>query len=489
MAVYSLEMGEGYDNILDELLGGILDQPEGGEHRSLVGDENISAILDRLTEDLAMGNESLDQVIEEMDNEIHTSEEDVPEETGDYTSTGRLRYNYSLSMEMDDDALEDSLSTNMDWLQDRLTPSGTSKFVFEQVSEGAKQEVRDAGHLTLNSLECEQLDMRINLLRLGVESGIPLNHLMDVANNYGWDRVNSDVRGWEHAVAQGVETTWEGTPASERRVPRRARQTTPTRANDYGLAWEIYSLGYSTGDISHLYKTSAGSISRGLKKDGRVMRTGAETKAMTKTEPDNFSVEIIDSIHQVLADKYETEEERNSAFYKAFNKNLYEVTIFEAEDEQQHIEQLHQEATSQGISINDLARQHIAEQVFVERERSEFVNNLRDLHQDLVMNVRNVFGDVNVGVGAVTVQTKLKYANGVVLTVKDAHKIDGKALDVANAVVMVNIADYIATSYERGVELLAQNFNRFVRGRFTKDGQQLSISQLGNRLVVGLDNE
>ena len=270
----------------------------------------------------------------------------------------------------------------------------------------------------------------------------------------------------------------------EEQQPVRRRRS--SSGNDYTLAWDIYSLGYASGDVAHVYNLSAGSITRGMKDLGNEMRTGAETRAMRKVDPDEFSQGLLDRIFNLLEEKYETEEERNTAFYNTFNKNIYELTLHEAEDESLELQEMQEQANIQGVTLQDYVSQGLTEEVYEERERSEFVNNVRYLHETVKDKARVMFGDVNVDVGSVDVESKVSYENGVILTVKEAYKLDGKALDVSNVVFGVQIAEFIVQGFEREIEELINEMGRIVRDRFNNHSQ---VTRLGNRLVVGLDNE
>ena len=278
----------------------------------------------------------------------------------------------------------------------------------------------------------------------------------------------------------------EPEPVEVEPEPVRRRRRRSSSGNDYTLAWDIYSLGYASGDIAHIYNLSAGSITRGMKDLGNEMRTGAETRAMRKVDPDEFSQELLDRIFNLLEEKYETEEERNTAFYNTFNKNIYELTLHEAEDESLELQEMQEQANIQGVTLQDYVQQGLTEEVYEERERSEFVNNVRYLHETVKDKARVMFGDVNVDVGSVDVESKVSYENGVILTMKEAYKLDGKALDVANVVFGVQIAEFIVQGFEREIEELINEMGRIVRLRFNNHSQ---VTRLGNRLVVGLDNE
>ena len=270
----------------------------------------------------------------------------------------------------------------------------------------------------------------------------------------------------------------------EEQQPVRRRRS--SSGNDYTLAWDIYSLGYASGDIAHVYNLSAGSITRGMKDLGNEMRTGAETRAMRKVDPDEFSEVLLDRIFNLLEEKHETEEERNTAFYNTFNKNIYELTLHEAEDESLELQEMQEQANIQGVTLQDYVRQGLTEEVYEERERSEFVNNVRYLHETVKNKARVMFGDVNVDVGSVDVESKVTYENGVILTMKEAYKLDGKALDATNVVFGVQIAEFIVQGFEREIEGLINEMGRITRERFNNHSQ---VTRLGNRLVVGLENE
>lgn len=261
------------------------------------------------------------------------------------------------------------------------------------------------------------------------------------------------------------------------------------RAVDYGLAWDVYALGYSTKEVGMLYKTSSGSVSRGIKKDGHTMRTGGQTRAMRKVPVDDFSVDLVQRIKDRLLEKYGSEAEQNSIFYEVFGKNMYELTLFEAEDEQAQVEDMEERARVEGVSLSELARRLESQKTYVSKERSVFLNKVMALHQNIKKYATDLFGDVNVTVGAVEVGLKVRYENGIVLSVKDAHKVDEKALGIGSVTVVVNVAEYLHESFSREVEQLRNRFNTLASANFSKDGQPVRVTNLGSRLVVGLDNE
>lgn len=288
----------------------------------------------------------------------------------------------------------------------------------------------------------------------------------------------------------GVEEVSEEGSEEEEDTGRPIRRVSNARNNDYTLAWDIYQLGYATGDIAYIYNTSAGSISRGIKKDGHLMRTGAETRAMSKVSPNNFEMYLIDSINDTLADKFETDEERNRAFNQAFGINLYELTLYEADDNDgEEIVSLREQATEQGISLAQLAEQSLSSEQYAEREMTEFTRNVREVHEYVLGYARDLFGDVNVDTGALNVVTTIAYKNGVSIKVSEAHHIKAKVLEEESVSIIVNVAEYLTQDFARETEQLYRRFNQWVGQRFTKDGEPATVSQLGNRMVVGIENE
>lgn len=238
--------------------------------------------------------------------------------------------------------------------------------------------------------------------------------------------------------------------------------------NDYTLAWDIYSLGYSTGDIAKIYDTSAGSISRGIKKDGHVTRTSAETRAMVSQE---LPTDIIHRIIDLLNEKFDTEEERNSRFASAFGVNLYELSLYEEEDgDLQAIE----------LQLNG----ELVEE-YEERPLSSFTEKYKLVHKTLEDAVVKYLGKTNLETGAVKVITSVTYENGVSVRVTDSNRIKAKALVEDTVTVMVDMTDYILQGFAREVEAIYNRFDGVLGRTFIS----ANLTQLGNRMVVGLENE
>lgn len=238
--------------------------------------------------------------------------------------------------------------------------------------------------------------------------------------------------------------------------------------NDYTLAWDIYSLGYSTGDIAKIYGTSAGSISRGIKKDGHVTRTSAETRAMVSQE---LPTDIIHRIIDLLNEKFDTEEERNSRFASAFGVNLYELSLYEEED-----------GDLQAIALQlngDLVEE------YEERPLSSFTEKYKLVHKTLEDAVVKYLGKTNLETGAVKVITSVTYENGVSVRVTDSNRIKAKALVEDTVTVMVDMTDYILQGFAREVEAIYNRFDGVLGRTFIS----ANLTQLGNRMVVGLENE
>ena len=284
----------------------------------------------------------------------------------------------------------------------------------------------------------------------------------------------------EPVTPEPVEITQEPTPA-----PRRQTR----RGNDYTLAWEIYSLGYSSGEVANIYNTSAGSISRGMKKDGREMRTGAQTREMRKVNVEEFESEFIGRITDLLEEKYDNREEMNQAFHKTFGKYIYELTLYEAEDETEEINQLQEQASNTGISLQDLARMEVEENRYEPRECTPFVSKVKQLYQYMSVETREKFGDVNVDTGAVDIALKLSYGNGVILTVNDENKIDEKVSKLSNASFSIGVASYLVESFGREMEQMLYDLRSWVRMHIAQEGETIPVTQLGNRMVVSLENE
>lgn len=238
--------------------------------------------------------------------------------------------------------------------------------------------------------------------------------------------------------------------------------------NDYTLAWDIYSLGYSTGDIAKIYGTSAGSISRGIQKDGHVTRTSAETRAMVSQE---LPTDIIHRIIDLLNEKFDTEEERNSRFASAFGVNLYELSLYEEEDgDLQAIE----------LQLNG----ELVEE-YEERPLSSFTEKYKLVHKTLEDAVVKYLGKTNLETGAVKVITSVTYENGVSVRVTDSNRIKAKALVEDTVTVMVDMTDYILQGFAREVEAIYNRFDGVLGRTFVS----AKLTQLGNRMVVGLENE
>lgn len=238
--------------------------------------------------------------------------------------------------------------------------------------------------------------------------------------------------------------------------------------NDYTLAWDIYSLGYSTGDIAKIYDTSSGSISRGIKKDGHVTRTSAETRAMVSQE---LPTDIIHRIIELLNEKFDTEEERNSRFASAFGVNLYELSLYEEED-----------GDLQAIALQlngDLVEE------YEERPLSSFTEKYKLVHKTLEDAVVKYLGKTNLETGAVKVITSVTYENGVSVRVTDSNRIKAKALAEDTVTVMVDMTDYILQGFAREVEAIYNRFDGVLGRTFIT----ANLTQLGNRMVVGLENE
>lgn len=238
--------------------------------------------------------------------------------------------------------------------------------------------------------------------------------------------------------------------------------------NDYTLAWDIYSLGYSTGDIAKIYDTSSGSISRGIKKDGHVTRTSAETRAMVSQE---LPTDIIHRIIELLNEKFDTEEERNSRFASAFGVNLYELSLYEEED-----------GDLQAIALQlngDLVEE------YEERPLSSFTEKYKLVHKTLEDAVVKYLGKTNLETGAVKVITSVTYENGVSVRVTDSNRIKAKALAEDTVTVMVDMTDYILQGFAREVEAIYNRFDGVLGRTFVS----ANLTQLGNRMVVGLENE
>lgn len=238
--------------------------------------------------------------------------------------------------------------------------------------------------------------------------------------------------------------------------------------NDYTLAWDIYSLGYSTGDIAKIYGTSAGSISRGIQKDGHVTRTSAETRAMVSQE---LPTDIIHRIIELLNEKFDTEEERNSRFASAFGVNLYELSLYEEED-----------GDLQAIALQlngDLVEE------YEERPLSSFTEKYKLVHKTLEDAVVKYLGKTNLETGAVKVITSVTYENGVSVRVTDSNRIKAKALAEGTVTVMVDMTDYILQGFAREVEAIYNRFDGVLGRTFIT----ANLTQLGNRMVVGLENE
>lgn len=238
--------------------------------------------------------------------------------------------------------------------------------------------------------------------------------------------------------------------------------------NDYTLAWDIYTLGYSTGDIAKIYGTSAGSISRGIKKDGHVTRTSAETRAMVSQE---LPTDVIHRIIDLLNEKFDTEEERNSRFASAFGVNLYELSLYEEEDgDLQAIEQ-----RLNGELVEE----------YEERPLSSFTEKYKLVHKTLEDAVVKYLGKTNLETGAVKVITSVTYENGVSVRVTDSNRIKAKALVEDTVTVMVDMTDYILQGFAREVEAIYNRFDGVLGRTFIS----ANLTQLGNRMVVGLENE
>ena len=292
----------------------------------------------------------------------------------------------------------------------------------------------------------------------------------------------SDIEGWyyeleeQEVVEEGhqevAEVVAEQELATEFPIEedngqpiRRAKKRV---VNDYTLAWDIYSLGYSTGDIAKIYDTSSGSISRGIKKDGHVTRTSAETRAMVSQE---LPTDIIHRIIELLNEKFDTEEERNSRFASAFGVNLYELSLYEEEDGDLQAIQL---------QLNgDLVEE------YEERPLSSFTEKYKLVHKTLEDAVVKYLGKTNLETGAVKVITSVTYENGVSVRVTDSNRIKAKALVEDTVTVMVDMTDYILQGFAREVEAIYNRFDGVLGRTFVS----ASLTQLGNRMVVGLENE
>ena len=257
-------------------------------------------------------------------------------------------------------------------------------------------------------------------------------------------------------------------PTSEEDTGQPIRRAKKRVVNDYTLAWDIYTLGYSTGDIAKIYDTSAGSISRGIKKDGHVTRTSAETRAMVSQE---LPTDIILRIIELLNEKFDTEEERNSRFASAFGVNLYELSLYEEEDgDLQAIEQ-----RLNGELVEE----------YEERPLSSFTEKYKLVHKTLEDAVVKYLGKTNLETGAVKVITSVTYENGVSVRVTDSNRIKAKALAEDTVTVMVDMTDYILQGFAREVESIYNRFDGVLGRTFIS----AKLTQLGNRMVVGLENE
>ena len=292
----------------------------------------------------------------------------------------------------------------------------------------------------------------------------------------------SDIEGWyyeleeQELVEEGHQEVAEAVVEQElaTEFPIEEDNGQPIRrakkrvVNDYTLAWDIYSLGYSTGDIAKIYDTSSGSISRGIKKDGHVTRTSAETRAMVSQE---LPTDIIHRIIDLLNEKFDTEEERNSRFASAFGVNLYELSLYEEED-----------GDLQAIALQlngDLVEE------YEERPLSSFTEKYKLVHKTLEDAVVKYLGKTNLETGAVKVITSVTYENGVSVRVTDSNRIKAKALVEDTVTVMVDMTDYILQGFAREVEAIYNRFDGVLGRTFIS----ANLTQLGNRMVVGLENE
>lgn len=516
-----------FDNLLDDVVRGSVEQTYDYETLNMDYIESIEGLI----EDLLGDNEELEEepVQEEIEEELEQEEQDDQDDQG---VTG----NSNLANEILD-ALElergHEVTTTFSFVGNEGEPvqeepadqgvtdneNDVHEHQFTIIMGTNNEEMlsrfeRATNQLLLELVEPEQVDVVIFHLLSEQEQGRVINHnvarlsfvdlrsmVLDIENMWSESEEHgvSVEQYLQQDLSEGIPTEEEVEPepveelepleedepvVEEEQQPVRRRRS--SRGNDYTLAWDIYSLGYASGDVAYVYNLSAGSITRGMKDLGNEMRTGAETRAMRKVDPDEFSQELLDRIFNLLEEKYETEEERNTAFYNTFNKNIYELTLHEAEDESLELQEMQEQANIQGVTLQDYVSQGLAEEVYEERERSEFVNNVRYLHETVKDKVRYMFGDVNVDVGTVDVESKVSYENGVILTLKDSYKLDGKALDVSNVVFGVQIAEFIVQEFEREIEELINEMGRITRERFNNHSQ---VTRLGNRLVVGLDNE
>lgn len=514
------EFNSMFDELLDDVVRGTVEQEiqERQTYEYETVNEDYVESIDGLIIDLLMEEETDEQ------------EEPVQEEQDDQGITG----NSNLSTEMVDALLQGhsvtttfSSARNLNEIEEGLDEQGLSdnendvhEHQFTIIMGTNNEEMisrfeRATNQLLLELVEPEQVDVVIFHLLSEQEQERVINHnvarlsfvdlrsiVQDIENMWSENEeygisveqylqqdlsevIPTEVGVEPESVEEEPEPVEEDEPeVEEEQQPVRRRRT--SSGNDYTLAWDIYSLGYASGDVAHVYNLSAGSITRGMKELGHEMRTGAETRAMRKVDPDEFSQVLLDRIFNLLEEKYDTEEERNTAFYNTFNKNIYELTLHEAEDESLELQEMQEQANIQGVTLQDYVRQGLTEEVYEERERSEFVNNVRYLHETVKDKARVMFGDVNVDVGSVDVESKVSYENGVILTVKEAYKLDGKALDMSNVVFGVQIAEFIVQGFEREIEDLINEMGRIVRLRFNNHSQ---VTRLGNRLVVGLDNE
>ena len=451
------------DGLIDNLFDAIYSEEEESDSRSEQEIENTEVELE------------MDEILSELFDE--DSQGGVQEEQDLFT----------LVLAFEDENLRTRLERAIESLSSVVDVQYKDVVVYHLLEELHRESVLEHKIVSLDRHEARVLAERLDLLNSALtEDGFTIEEYLEVDITEGIpfneaEDEEEDTQSPFIPYLEDIEPVEE--VEEEPQQPVRRRSTT----NDYGLAWDIYSMGYASGDVAYLYNTSAGSISRGIRQDGHEMRTGAETRAMRKVHPNHFGSELIGQITELLADKFDTREEQNNAFHKAFGVNLYELTLQEADNEEVGLEE---QATSQGISLHDLVRQELEEDAYEGIPLTDYMLKVRGLHNEMERVVSDLFGDINKEVGGVTVSSKLSYENGVVLTVRDAYKIKEKAVAVDNVVMTVKVADYLIQSMERELEMLSLRFESLVRSNFRgSDGEEIKVMNFGNSLVVSLGNE
>lgn len=443
-------------------------------------------------------NELLENILTETDDEDSESGEDTNTSEMGGADNGNTVFEPSFTLVFRElgEGVQEDLEYAISQLNGELGVEVADVILYNVLSEREQDRVLNHKIASIVNSEAVRLCDTLNSMLESVTELLDIHqgssNVNDIVRSYLTNEMNINLDAGipfsvdeeqDQPEVQEVEVVAEQSTTQRARSNRSSRRTT-----DYGLAWDIYSLGYSSGEVAILYNTSAGSITRGIKKEGHVTRTGAETRRMIKTDPDEFSSTLMARINELLEDKYDTSEERNEAFLQAFGKNIYELTLHEAEDEQVALSELREQASVSGMSLRDFANQDEGE-VFVERECSEFVNKVKELHERVDRQAREIFGDVNVNMGSVVVESKVTYENGVILSIKNADKLDGKSLDAETVAFSIKMAEYITNGFQREVETFRGRLEVILGTVFGRNGRSVRVAQLGNRLVVGLKNE